>query len=492
MTSDSDRARGRRSRTGRRLAVVFAFLAAGTAGAGAAAAAAAPANAAPYDPHRVIVKFASGTAPAVRMASFRAAGALSERATASRTRVLTLPANTTVSQAIARLRHERGIVFAEPDYVAHAADLFVPNDPGSTAEPAGWEKVQWNFVGPFGVNALQAWANVAAKRRYGGLGVTVAVLDTGVAYANRGRFRRSPDFGPHQFVRGYDFVDNNPFPNDHNGHGTHVAGTIAEATNNGVGLTGLAYNAKIMPVRVLDSHGDGDASAIAAGVRYAVNHHAQIVNLSLEFTSDVTAASIPDLIGAIRYAYRRGVLVVAAAGNEGRAQLAFPARARHVLSVGATTEHGCLSDFSNDGPGLQLVAPGGGADAPLTGDPNCHADQPPGHDIFQETFIGTSVRRFGVPSGYEGTSMATPHVSAIAALVIASGVLGPHPLPAALMARLKATARKLGDARHYGAGLVDGAAATAPGGPGAISGGPPTTAPATNAPATTTPAGAHG
>jgi serine protease len=488
MTSDTDRAA--RGRPGRPLAALFASLAA--ASCLAATCAAAPANAAPYDPHRVIVKFATGTAPAVRMASFRAAGAVSDRATASHTRVLTLPANTTVSQAIARLRHKRGIVFAVPDYVAHAAGTFVPNDPGATAEPGGWEKVQWNFVGPFGVNALQAWANVAAKRRYGGLGVTIAVLDTGVAYANRGRFRRSPDFGQHQFVKGYDFVGNNPFPNDHNGHGTHVAGTIAEATNNGVGLTGLAYNAKVMPVRVLDSHGDGDASAIAAGVRYAVNHHARIVNLSLEFTSDVTAASIPDLIAAIRYAYHRGVLVVAAAGNEGRAQLAYPARARHVLAVGATTERGCLSDFSNDGPGLVLVAPGGGADAPLTGDPNCHPDQPPGHDIFQETFLGSSVRRFGLPTGYEGTSMATPHVSATAALVIASGVLGPHPRPDALIARLKATARKLGDPRHYGAGLVDAAAATAPGGPGAISGGAPTTAPATNAPAPGTPAGAHG
>src|SRR6202023_1220071 len=98
-------------------------------------------------------------------------------------------------------------------------------------------------------------------------------------------------------------------------------------------------------------------------------------------------------------------------------------------------------------------------------------EQTGGRDIFQVTFTGSSPRRFGIPSGYEGTSMATPHVAATAALIIASGVLGRHPTPAQLTARLRATARKLGapgDQGLYGAGLVDAAAATAPGGPGAV------------------------
>lgn len=445
----------------------------------AALACAASAAAAPYAPGRVIVRFAGSAPRAAAASSFGGVGVRSATATASHTRVLLLAPGTSVPAALRRLRRQRGVVFAEPDYLAHAADAFVPpNDPGPTGRPGGWEQVQWNFVGPFGVNALQAWANLAAVGHPGGAGVTVAVLDTGVAYRNLGRFRRSPDFAPSQFVKGYDFVDDRPYAVDHNGHGTHVAGTIAEATNNGIGLTGLAYGAKIMPVRVLDSSGDGDASSIAAGVRFAVNHHAQIVNLSLEFTSDVTARSIPDLLAAIRYAHRRGVLVVAAAGNEGRAQVAYPARAHYVLAVGSTTERGCLSDFSNDGPALQIVAPGGGADATIPGDPNCHPDQPAGRDIFQETFVGASPRRFGVPGGYEGTSMATPHVSAAAALVIASGVLGPHPTPDAIVARLKATARKIGDATHYGAGLVDVAAATAAGGPGAVAAPAPVPPPA--------------
>ena len=117
------------------------------------------------------------------------------------------------------------------------------------------------------------------------------------------------------------------------------------------------------------------------------------------------------------------------------------------------------------------MAPGGGADANLAGDPNCHTEQPAGRDIFQVTFTGSSVRRFGIPSGYEGTSMAAPHVAATAALIIASRVLGRHPTPAQITARLRATARKIGgggDESLYGAGLLDAGAATRPGGPEAV------------------------
>jgi serine protease len=355
---------------------------------------------------------------------------------------------------------------------------FIPNDPARRG-PAGWQQLQWNFAGPFGVNAPEAWSNLIAAGHPGGRGVIVAVLDTGVAYADRGRFHRSPDFTAAQFVRGYDFVANSPFPNDDNGHGTQVAGTIAEETNNGIGVTGLAYGVRIMPVRVLDGLGDGDASVIARGVRFAVLHHAQIINMSLEFTRDVTALAVPDLAAALRFAHAHGVLVVSAAGNEGTSRIAYPARAPYVVAVGASTEHGCPADFSNHGTGLDILAPGGGADARLATqaeDPTCTPDTPGRPDIFQETLIDGSPRRFGLPAGYEGTSMAVPHVSATAALVIASGVLGPHPTPDAIVARLKATARALGpspDPNRFGAGLLDAGAATRPGGPGAVTGSVP-------------------
>jgi serine protease len=365
------------------------------------------------------------------------------------------------------------------DPVAHAAGEWIPNDTGIPGDPAqsgapgDWRAAQWNFAGTFGVGAPEAWANTAAEGAPGGQGAIVAVLDTGVAYADRGQFRRSPDFSRYAFVKGYDFIAHTPYPNDRNGHGTFVAGTIAEATNNGYGLTGLAYAAKIMPVRVLNAEGEGDANTIAQGVRYAVNHGARVINMSLEFSPSVTARDIPRLMSALRYAHRRDVVVVAAAGNEGRPAVDYPARAPHVIAVGASTEHGCLADYSNDGSQLTLVAPGGGADAALAGDPNCRPEQPAGPDIFQMTFTGSSPRVFGFPGGYEGTSMATPEVAATAALIIAGGVLGRHPTVAQITTRLRATARPLGsptDSYLYGAGLLNAGAATAAGGPGAIAG----------------------
>lgn len=439
--------------------------------AGSTRAAAGEALSRAYDPERIVVKYAP-SAQAARAARASAGGEDESGEEASSTRLLSVPTGAGLDATLAKLRREKDVVWAVPDYVAHASSVSIPNDPGPTGDtPGGWQPVQWNFDGTYGINAPQAWANVAADGAPGGAKVIVAVLDTGVAYANRGKYRRSPDFNKYSFVQGHDFIDRTPYANDHNGHGTFVAGTIAEATNNRYGLTGLAYAARIMPVRVLDSAGEGDASVIAEGVRFAVNHHAQIINLSLEFSSDVGASDIPELIEALRYAYRHNVLVVAAAGNEGSTIIPYPARAGHVIAVGATTEHGCLASYSNDGRGITLVAPGGGPDASLSDDPNCNPELPSGRDIFQMTFTGPSPRVFGFPNGYEGTSMATPHVSATAALIIAAGILGRKPTVAQLTARLKDTARKLGgpqDQGLYGAGLLNAAAATAPGGPGAV------------------------
>ena len=289
------------------------------------------------------------------------------------------------------------------------------------------------------------------------------MLDTGVAYGNRPPYKISPDFVRSQFVKGYDFVDDDPYPFDRNGHGTHVASTIAEATDNGFGLTGLAYGVRVMPIRVLDRAGEGNATDIAAGIRFAARRGVPVVNLSLEFDAEVTAADIPQLLDALAFAKGRGSLVVAAAGNEGSAKVAYPARARDVLSVGATTEHGCLSEFSNVGSGLDLVAPGGGSDRALDADANCKPDDAPGRNITQVTLTGDSVRQFGLPDSYEGTSMAVPHVSAAAALVIATGTAGQAPTPAQVERRLEQTARDLGPKgydRRYGWGLIDAGAAT--------------------------------
>jgi serine protease len=412
------------------------------------------AGAAEYVPGEVVVRYA----PDARVAS---AG----EAVAPQTRVERARPGQSVAEKAAALRRRPGVLSATPTYIAHAS--YIPNDPGRTSTPGGWQALQWNFSGPFSVNAPAAWDHVAEVGRPGASGVTVAVLDTGVAYSDRGPFTRSPDLRGDRFQRGFDFVDGDRYPNDQNGHGTHVASTIAESIDNGVGVTGLAFGAKIMPVRVLDQRGEGDSVAISRGIRFAARHGASVINLSFEFGNGVRASEIPDILDALDYAHRKGVLVVGAAGNGSREAVrrpvAYPARATEVLSVGATTEHGCLAEYSNSGPSLDLVAPGGGKDAVLDGDPNCNPADRKGRDIVQMTFEQRT-GKFGLPGRYTGTSMAAPHVSGAAAMVIASGVLGPAPTPDAIEAHLKATARDLGIPGlddNYGAGLLDAAAATA-------------------------------
>ena len=438
-------------------AVALSAVLALACSAGTASAAEPPA----YAPGEVVVGYAPSAGGASAQEAVAASvGATVGGASAPRTRVLHVQAGQ-VRATVAKLRRTPGVAFAAPNPIAHTSETVpLPDDPGIRGYPGGLAALQWNFYGPWGVNALEAWSNLAA-RAPGGRGVRIAVLDTGVAYRNLGRFHRSPDFAGTQFVAPYDFVDRTPYPVDRNGHGTHVAGTIAEATDNELAVTGLAWGATIMPVRVLDARGYGDATTIAKGIRYAVRHGAKVINMSLEFSTSVRQSEIPDITSALRYATRRGVVVVGSSGNEGEARIAYPARTGNVISVGATTDDGCLADFSNDGFGLDLVAPGGGDDADLSNDPNCH----PGHhgaDIYQMTYTN-SVTRFGLPSGYDGTSMAAPHVSAAAALVIASQVLGAQPTPAQVECRLKATARALGipgPNRVYGSGLVDAGAAT--------------------------------
>ena len=243
---------------------------------------------------------------------------------------------------------------ATPNMIARLS--FVPNDPGNAGgPPGGWQGVQWNFSPEVGVGAPAAWDRLNAVGRPGGSGVKVAVLDTGVAYATKRGYKRSPDL-LNRFLKGYDFVDDDAYPDDLNGHGTHVASTIGETVGNSFGVTGLAYGARIMPVRVLDRAGTGDSVAISAGIRYAARKGAKVINLSFEFDSSVTRGQIPDILDALRFARRKGALVIGASGNFSAHAVAYPARATHVMSVGATTEHLCQADYSNSGSSLDIAA----------------------------------------------------------------------------------------------------------------------------------------
>jgi serine protease len=424
------------------------------------------AGAADYVPGEVIVKYAGDVDRAARSDVQEETGTGKVEPLGGDSRKLEILDGDSVRETVAELRSSPKIAYAVPNYIAHAAAFF-PNDPGPGGQPGDWIKFQWNFFGPASLNAPDAWSLAAAAGAPGGRGAVIAVLDTGVAFETRKRFRRAPDLSAHTFVRGYDFVANDPYPNDLNGHGTHVAGTVAERTNNAFGLTGLAYGAKIMPLRVLDSRGEGDAATISRAIRYAGRKHADVINLSLEFDSSVTASEIPDIVRAVRYAHRKGSLIVAAAGNQADTAVAYPARTLHVISVAATTEHLCQAEYSNTGRGLDVAAPGGGFDAPNTDNPgdlqNCDPSTG-GRDILQQTFV-RGYRAFGYPLDYEGTSMASPHVSATAALIIATGRLGANPGPDAVEHRLEETTRDLGPPGYddrYGFGLIDAAAALRP------------------------------
>jgi serine protease len=411
-----------------------------------------------FVPHELIVKV-SGGGPA---------------------RTITLPAGVSVRAGARALRENARVEYASPNYIATASatpqPFTFPDDTGNidgpaeaASAPGDWTLKQWNFLpwqtlpgskipaSPGGINAVEAWEHVAAAGRKGGRTVVVAVLDTGVAYRNQGtEFLRSPDFGPGQFVKGYDFVDNDRVPLDQNGHGTHVAGTIGEKTNNSTGLTGLAYGAKLMPVRVLDAQGRGDANAIAKGIRYATANGAQVINMSFNFGCGKV---VPGVNEALREAAEKGVVVVASVGNLGAETcVSPPATGPRVIGVGGSTEGGCLGDYSLAGRGVDLLAPGGGT--PIPGCASISA-----RPIYQVTLKPGTTNAFGIPSNYVGTSMAAAHVSGAVALVIASGVVNPKakgkPKVDQIRRKLTATARTLGLTEpQQGSGLIDVGAAT--------------------------------
>jgi serine protease len=433
----------------------------------------------PYEPHLLIAGYSG---PATRLiAEIEARTQLrvsisSHPELTPGEQLLALPAGITPTQAAAEIRPLPGVTRAVPDYIARAAGQFLPDDPGRAGRIHGWESLQWNFLPAAGVNAPEAWSDLQHDHRPGAEGVKIAVVDTGVAFRNWKTFKQSPDFRGTRFADPCDLVVGSikngictdPYALDREGHGTFVTGEIAEATNNNYGLTGLAYEATVMPVRVLDAEGDGDSSTIAAGIRYAVAHGAQVINLSIEFTNGTASAQIPDVVSAVAYAHNHNVVVVAASGNGEDSSLDYPAELPDVISVGATTRDRCLAVYSDIGKNLDLVAPGGGNDVDSVTGSRCFPNRSL-PDIYQMTFPDASrPSQFGLPSGWFGTSMATPNVSAAAAMVIASGVLGRNPTPARIQNRLEATARPLGIAQPnvaYGYGMVNIGAATSKGGP---------------------------
>jgi serine protease len=319
--------------------------------------------------------------------------------------------------------------YAEPNYIAHA--FLTPND--------SYYQYQWHMSS---IRMEPAW-----EIQTGSPNVVVAVVDTGVAYEDYSIYTKAPDLGTN-FVPGYDFINGDSHPNDDNSHGTHVTGTIAQSTNNGAGVAGIAFNTSIMPVKVLNSSGSGTYTAIADGIKWAADNGAKVINMSLG--SSFGSLTLED---AVRYAYIKGVTIIAAAGNDGISMVSYPAAYNdYVIAVGATRYDNTRSKYSNYGSSLDLVAPGGDVNVDQNGDSF-------GDGVLQNTFDPNTKNTSDF--GYwflQGTSMAAPHVAGVAALLIADGVTGPDEVRNVL----QSSAKDLGAAgrdKYYGYGLVDAYAA---------------------------------
>jgi serine protease len=295
----------------------------------------------------------------------------------------------------------------EPNYIYHKS--IAPNDPQYSK--------QWHLRS---IHIEQAWEENRGK------GITVAIIDTGVS--------KVPDLEQTEFVKGYDFVNDKVNADDDNGHGTHVAGTVAQSTNNNYGVAGIAYEAKIMPLKVLSGSGGGTISDIAESIRFAADNGANIINMSLGGGGENQVMK-----DAIEYAHNKGVVIIAAAGNENAESASYPARYAHVIGVGALDAQDERAEFSNYGAGVNIAAPGGGH----------------GSKIWQETIDPST--NTPIISGFAGTSMAAPHVAGVAALIESIGVTAPDEVYAVL----QQSARKIeSDPQNfYGAGHLDAAAA---------------------------------
>ena len=301
-----------------------------------------------------------------------------------------------VEAALAKVRGDADVEEAEP-LVQVEALAFTPDDPEFPK--------QWNLRM---IHMPEAW------ERSRGKGVVVAVIDTGIAYEDRGEFVQVPDLAGTRFVPGYDFVNDTDHPNDDNGHGTHVAGTIAQRTNNGIGVAGVAFEARLMPLKVLDRSGIGNSADIADAIRWAVDHGAKVLNLSLGGPGYSAVME-----RAVAYARSKGAVVVCAAGNTGLGHVSYPAAYAGAVGVGAVGPDGQLAPYSSYGDALDIVAPGG------------NTRLGPGNGILQATIDRSDFRK-PVLAEYQGTSMASPHVAGVAALLFAAGAKTPDEVERAL------------------------------------------------------------
>ena len=346
--------------------------------------------------------------------------------------LVSVPAYMNEMELIVELEQDPNVEYAELNQLYFAR--YVPNDP--------YYPFQWHFAQ---IGMEFAWD----ISRGGNSNVTVAVLDTGVAYENYGSYRLAPDLAATNFIAPYNFYEGTAHANDDDGHGTHVTGTIAQNTNNNQGVAGIAFAANIMPVKVLGGpEGAGTVLDVAHGIEWAVDNGAQVINMSLggpDYSST--------LDNACQEAHNRGVIIVAATGNDADDPdwnpnsngIDYPAGYDNVIAVGAVRYDETRAYYSNYGQGIDLVAPGGD----LNVDQNLDGY---GDGVLQETF-GNQPDDFGYYF-FQGTSMATPHVAGTCALIVSLGVSEPE----LVYSLLTTTAKDLGATGYdteYGHGLLN-------------------------------------
>ena len=346
---------------------------------------------------------------------------------------LRIPINISTDEVAAILNQNPTVAYAEPNYLRTIN--FIPNDP--------LYNYQWHLNNPI-IN--QAWSLSLGEN------VVVAVLDTGVAYRNIDGFAQAPDLAETIFMPGYDFVNDDPYPDDDNQHGTHIVGIIAQSTNNLYGGAGLAPKCTIMPIKVLDETGFGDVADIVDGIYFAVNNGAQIINMSLgaaRISRGRRRDSSTSEEEAINYAVSEGVVVICSAGNSASDEPNYPASYEAAISVTASKlDQSFASSYSSYGPYVDFCAPGGDITQDLNGDGFSDG-------IYQQTHDGYDYMSFSFYSA-EGTSSSAAFVSGVVALILAAsnGPLAPEDVREIL----KTTAIDLGDPgwdQFYGWGIVN-------------------------------------
>lgn len=384
-----------------------------------------------------------------------------------------VPGAASERQVIESLRRNPIVDVATLNYVF--AELGCPGAP-STDDPDYC--LQWHYSdGPGAIHVEAAWGAVLGNNTVSGEngdGVLVAVIDSGLQYQAFGGVPQAPEWAGQQWKVhippgvNVDTVNNDSIPNDDRGHGTHVTNTVTQNTHNGLLGAGVANGARVMPIKVIGADGSGTLHDLIDGVNIAADHGADVINMSLGFDPSLTADDLAPLGEAILDAHSQGVFIVAASGNNGGA-IGYPAKYPEVVATGAVKYDGTITYYSSRGSEQELVAPGGQycADGdiwcqlgiPISGYNDQNGDGWP-DGILQETCYPDSLGVWTCDDWFfEGTSMASPHVAAVAALVIGRArELGVDLGPTDVRQILRETAREAGlpgPDSSYGYGIVD-------------------------------------